>query len=119
MPDGDVVHARLAGRYQKPYRVLCEGAYDHNDCAWIVMNAIKKDIQAKGSGPILLAKRMRECLDRVTEATGEDQVVDWLSLSLEVDRCTRNAEGPPRTRGLVRRAAKGVLHDLVLTGPQG
>lgn len=43
MPDGDIFHSQLSGLYQMPYRMLCEGKRDHNECAWSVMRAFLQD----------------------------------------------------------------------------
>ncbi|GET37601.1 hypothetical protein [Microseira wollei] len=88
MPDGDIVHNQLSGLYQKPYRMLCEGKRDLNECAWMAMEALMRDIKSKGATPVVLAKGMGEMLGRAMQNAGKNICVNWAALSMEIDRPT-------------------------------
>ena len=115
MPDGDIVHMSLAGIYQKPYQVLCEGKLAPNEWARITMEALKKDIQTKGSEPIVLLQSMAECLKQAIETTGNGGVLDRVTLSQvskDFDRLLRQSNAASHSKELCRRAAKGILHAI-------
>ena len=48
MADGDIIHSRLGGIYQKPYKLLCEGKATIDECAHVLIQAFNKDIVKKG-----------------------------------------------------------------------
>ncbi|MBE9126582.1 MULTISPECIES: hypothetical protein [unclassified Coleofasciculus] len=112
MPDGDIVHSRLARLYQKPYQWLCEGKADRNECARVTREALKRDLMRKGDLPVMLAKRMGESLERAINDAGENGSVDWAALNREFDTLAGQVDGRPDLKELTLRAAKGVLHDL-------
>ena len=113
MPDGDIVHMSLAGIYQKPYQVLCEGKLALDECARITMKALKKDIQKKGSEPIVLLQSMAERLKQAIETTGNGGVLDRVTLSKDFDRlAARQSNAASHSKELCRSAAKGILRDI-------
>ncbi|MFB2976396.1 hypothetical protein [Microseira sp. BLCC-F43] len=111
MPDGDIVHSKLSGLYQKPYRILCEGKGDRNECTWIAMEAVMRDIKSKGAVPVLLAKRMGEMLGQAMLA-GQNICVNWAALSMEIDRLARQATVPHYVKEQVLRACKSILREF-------
>ena len=56
MPDGDKVHVKLAHRYQKVYKQLCEGQYDDAELAHEVLGSLKRDLQGYGDEPLQLTQ---------------------------------------------------------------
>jgi hypothetical protein len=112
MPDGDIVHNRLARLYQKPYQWLCEGKADSDECARVAMEALKRDLKRKGNLPVMLAKRMGESLERAISDVGENGSVDWAALSVEFDRLAQQADGSHYLKELTLHAGKSVLRDL-------
>lgn len=112
MPDGDIVHNQLSGLYQKPYRMLCEGKRDRNECTWIAMEAFLRDIKSKGAAPVVLAKRMGEMLGQAMQNAGKNISVNWAALSLDIDRLARQATVPHYVKELVLRAGKSILREL-------
>ncbi|MEH2159098.1 hypothetical protein [Nostoc sp.] len=112
MPDGDIFHSGLSGLYQKPYRILCEGKFEGNECGRIITRALLTDIKKKGADPILLAKQMGDILAQGIKDSGNNQFVDCADLSRKLDRLAQQTNIPNRTKSLVLDAAKGILHDL-------
>jgi hypothetical protein len=108
MTDGDIVHSQLSWPYQRPYRWLCEGKANSDECAWMVMGAIMREIKKKGAAPVVLAKRMGESLRQGID----NGVRNWAALSEELDRQARQAPCPHYEKQLVLRASKGILHDF-------
>lgn len=112
MPDGDIVHSRLARFYKKPYQWLCERKANSDECARVAMEALKRDLMRKGDLPIILAKRMGEILERTINDASESSSVDWVALNMEFDTLVWQADGRPDLKELTLCAAKSVLHDL-------
>ncbi|NES18226.1 MAG: hypothetical protein F6K41_04670 [Symploca sp. SIO3E6] len=112
MPDGDMVHSRLTRLYQKPYKSLCEGKANSNECAWIAMKALKQDIVRKGDLPVMLAKCMSDRLEQAINDVGENGLVDWTAVSMEFDRLEQQANGSHYLKTLVLNAGKSVLNDF-------
>jgi hypothetical protein len=112
MPDGDIVHSKLSGLYQKPYRMLCEGKRDRNECVWMAMEALMRDIKSKGAALVVLAKRMGEMLERAMQNAGKNTCVNWAALSMEIDRLVRQAEVKHYEKELLRRTGKSILNEF-------
>jgi hypothetical protein len=112
MPDGDIVHNRLAHLYQKSYKSLCEGKASISECAWALVKALKQDLMRKGNLPVILAQRMGERLTRILGETGENGSVDWATLNKEFERIAQQTDGRHDLKELTLRAGKSVLHDL-------
>lgn len=110
MPDGDIFHG-LSGLYQKPYRILCEGKLERNECAWMTMQAFLKDIKKKGDGAILIAKGMGKLLAQEIKDC-DDISSRSADLSKKLDRLAQQANIPNRTKSLVLEAGKTVLNRL-------
>lgn len=111
MPDGDRFHG-LSGLYQKPYRILCEGKLERNECAWMMMEALRKDLNKKGDGAIVIAKGMGELLTQVIKDSSNNQSIDFADLSKKLDRLAQQANIPSRTKSLILDAGKSFLNDL-------
>lgn len=112
MPDGDIVHSKLPGIYQKSYQWLCEGKANIKECARTVIKALKRDLRRKGDLPVRLAKRMEESVERAINDAGENDSVDWTALSQEIDTLARQVDGRPDLKELTLSAARSVLHNL-------
>ena len=115
MPDGDIVHMSPAGIYQKPYKVLCEGKLALDECARITMEALKKDIQKKGSEPIVLLQSMAECLNQAIETIGNGGILDretFSKVSKDFDRLLQQSNAASQPKELCRRAVKRILHAI-------
>ena len=112
MPDGDIIHSRLTRLYQKPYQWLCEGKANTNQCARIVLKALKRDIKRKGNLPVMLAKQMGESLEQTIKNAGDSGSVDWTALNLEFDRLAQKTDGPHYLKTLVLNAGKSFINDL-------
>ncbi len=108
MADGDIVHDRLSRLYQKPYKWLCQGKADNNECARVLMSAILRDIQKKGAAPMILAKQIGESLKQ----SFDNGCRDWGSVGKELDRLAQQASCSHYLRELVLRAGKNILHNI-------
>jgi len=111
MPDGDRIHSRLTRLYKKPYKWLCEGKANNNECARIMMKALKQDIIRKGDLPVMLARSMGKLLDDTINDAGDRSSVDWTALNLEFDGLVQKTCGTHYLKELTLYAAKSVLHD--------
>lgn len=111
MPDGDIFHG-LSGLYQKPYRILCEGKLERNECAWMTMQPFLKDLKKKGDAAIVIAKAMGELLAQGIKDSGNNQSIDSADLSKKLDRLAQQANIPNRTKSLALEAGKIVLNRL-------
>lgn len=111
MADGDIIRM-LTGIYHKPYQWLCEEKRSIDECAHVLMKALKKDIGKKGDLPLKLAQKIGEILSRTISAPGENGSVDCAALSLELDRLIWQFDGKPYVKELIRRAVKSWINDL-------
>jgi hypothetical protein len=112
MPDGDIVHSRLRRLYQKPYKWLCEGTATGEECARVLLDQLKKDIQAKGNLPVALSQAMA---DKVVSVLSNPNVAiegDFARLSREFEALTYESDGRPDLKELTLRAGKSFLNDL-------
>lgn len=112
MPDGDIVHSRLRRLYQKPYKWLCEGKATSDECARVMMQALKQDIVNKGNLPVKLAQSMGEIVDEAINAADDNGSVDWAVLSMKCDNLVQQFDGRPDLKELTTRAAKSLINDL-------
>lgn len=112
MPDGDIIHSGLLGIYQKPYQILCEGKLERNECIWILMKAVLKDIKKQGADPIALCNQMAEYIAQAIENPVSNQFTGWTDLSKKLDRLAQQVNIPNRTKSFVLDGAKGIVHDL-------
>ncbi len=112
MADGDIIHSKLSWLYQKPYRMLCEGKRDHNECAWFLKKAFLQDIKKNYGFAVKHAKRMGESLGLAIENTGENNSVSWVTRSMELEQLARQAKVPHYVEQLVLRAGKSILREL-------
>lgn len=112
MPDGDIIHSGLLGIYQKPYQILCEGKLERNECIWILMKAVLKDIKKQGADPIALCNQMAEYIVQAIENSVSNQFTGWTDLSKKIDRLAQQVNIPNRTKSFVLDGAKGIVHDL-------
>lgn len=111
MPDGDIIHNQLGRFYQKLYRWLCEGKATTDECARVVMEALREDLKKKGNLPVMLAQPMAEII-QAASAASENGSVDLSALSLEFDKLIQQTDGSPHLKELTLRAGKSFLHDF-------
>ncbi|MGL5193447.1 MAG: hypothetical protein ACRC8Y_07565 [Chroococcales cyanobacterium] len=112
MTDGDIVHDKLSWRYQKVYKVLCEGKHGPKECAWMLMDAIIQDLNKKGAAPIVLAKCMGDSLRQAIENFNENGFRNSVALNEELKHLARQTPCPHDIRELILRASKVILHDF-------
>lgn len=112
MPDGDRVHSGLRSRYQKPYKILCEGAASSKECASSLLESLRKDLQDYGKLPLLLA---RDIADRFSQIIGPLEIsnqVEWARISSDLEEMAQKVGGPLNAKELMIRAGKSVLNDI-------
>ena len=112
MPDGDRVHSGLRSRYQKPYKILCEGAASSKECARSLLESLRKDLQDYGKLPLLLAG---DIADRFSQIIGPLEIsnqVEWARISSDLEEMAQKVGGPLNAKELMIRAGKSVLNDI-------
>ncbi len=112
MADGDKVHGRLARLYRKPYQWLCEGKASNDECARILMEALKQDIKNKENLPVMIAKRMAESLIQTINDAGENASVNWAALNTKFNNLTQQFDGRSDLKELTLYAGKSIIHGL-------
>jgi hypothetical protein len=112
MPDGDRVHNRLRMLYQKPYKWLCEGKADSDECARALLERLKRDIKSGGDLPIKLAHSMADILRRAVTTINVLGAADYADLSMNFEQLIQQSDGRPDLKDLALRAGRSVLHDL-------
>lgn len=112
MPDGDIVHSGLRRLYKKPYQQLCEGKADSDDCAQVLLEALKKDLIQKGNLPTRLCQSMSNLITQVVASGDEFGAQEYAELSMSFDELSYQFNGPPDLKKLAIDAGKSILHDL-------
>jgi hypothetical protein len=112
MADGDIVHKHLSRFYRKLYECLCEGKASREESAGAVMKALKKNLQANGAGPIVLAQNISQKLDQIIGECNKNDAVNWANLNVEIERLVWQFNGPHRLKEIVLNAAKSFVRDL-------
>jgi hypothetical protein len=112
MPDGDIVHSQLSGLYKKPYDWLCQGKANSSECAQEIKRAVIQDIKKNYGVGVKYAKQMGEMLRQMIENVSEHSSVNWAGLSREIDRQVGQAKVKHHVQELLRRTAKGILHEF-------
>jgi hypothetical protein len=112
MADGDKVHGRLARLYQKPYQWLCEGKASNDECARVLMEALKKDLKNKGNLPVIISRHMAEVLIQAVNDNCRNSSVDWAALNIEFEKLVQQFNGPSNLKELTLYAGKTIVHDL-------
>jgi hypothetical protein len=112
MPDGDIVHKGLRRLYHKPYKWICEGVATSEECARVLLEKLKRDLQAKGNLPVVLSQAMADSVKQTISNLGAARESDFVKLSREFDNIAQQADGSPDVKELVLRAGKMYLNDL-------
>ena len=111
MPDGDIVHSRLRGLYQKPYQQLCEGKADSGECAQVLLEALKKDLTRKGDLPIRLCQSMSSLITQAIDSDSGFTAQNYAELSMRLEELSHQFNGRPDLKKLAVDAGKSILHD--------
>lgn len=112
MPDGDKVHPKLAGRYQKPYQQICEGQYSDDELARDIIRALKKDIKDYGFKPLELADRIARQLQEIPCEPLLRATIDWSEQNRMIERLGQQTKGKQRAIDLMVQSGKQLLHEL-------
>jgi hypothetical protein len=112
MPDGDKVHENLAPRYQKSYKLLCEGQSSDAALAHEVLRPLKRDLQAYGDEPCKLLQQVATVLSQIPDEPLLQQCVDWGEKSQLIDRWACQISGHRTAMELAVQACKQQLQEL-------
>jgi len=112
MPDGDKIHAKLPGPYQDGYKRLCEGQ-NPADVAREFEKGLKKSLKHHGNDPV-------ECIENISKVVQErltgplfDDLATQKTILESVEELARNEIGNKRVGGIVGKACKQVLIELM------
>lgn len=110
MPDGDRVHTKLPGYYQKSYKILCE-SNNINSIADIILESVLKELKDKFSGiPISL---LSDCYNIVSEFSQTPENTHVLFST--IDKIILNHNAPKEIRLILSDSLK-VSIDKYLSG---
>ncbi|MBE9112911.1 hypothetical protein IQ273_26340 [Nodosilinea sp. LEGE 07298] len=112
MPDGDIVHNGLGRLYKKPYQQLCEGKANSDECAQVMLEALKKDLIQRGDLPIRLCQEMSNFIIQALSSGDEFSAQKYAELSMSFDELSYHLNGRPDLKKLALDAGKSILHDL-------
>jgi hypothetical protein len=93
MPAGDIVHVRLAPRYQKPYKQICEGRFGDAELAHSVLRPLMRDLKDYGDEPLKLIHQIATVLNQIPDEPLLKQLVDWSEKSQIIDRYAQQIDG--------------------------
>ena len=112
MPDGDRVHSRLGGLYQKPYKILCEGVASSEECARTLLKSLKRELQQNAKWSLQLSRVIADLFSECIGPLAFSNDIEAARFSRQIDELTRNVDCPLREKDLIVRASKSVLSDL-------
>lgn len=108
MADGDIFR-KLKQIYIKSYKWLCEGKANADECAQVLIKALKKDIQNQKDIPISLAQKIGETLTKIIEESCGN--IDFGSANKEIEKILSIDEWHDR-KELMLRAAKDCIQEI-------
>lgn len=78
MPDGDIVHSKLAPIFHSAYRSMCSDGFDPEEEAHESAIPLKKLLQSRGDSPLHF---LDECYERLKDGipTNPGQIIDELA----------------------------------------
>jgi hypothetical protein len=112
MPDGDILRNGFRRLYQKPYKWLCDGKANDDECSQVILQSLRMDLIAKGNLPINLAKDMADIFMQAINTSGGSLYLNYVELSMNLDNLVKKSDGPHNLKELSLRAGKNFLHDL-------
>ncbi len=110
MPDGDIYHPGVVRRFQKPYRMICEGRSDPRVTERVVLSAVKSEIQHHGDGALRHVRKLASAVEGAFLEAGFDVTRGCVLASSKVDRLRYAGGLPPRLADLIADASKSYLH---------
>ena len=112
MPDGDRVHGKLAGRYQKVYKQLCEGHFSEDHIAHEVLLPVKEELQRQGDAVIGLIDRAAARCEQIVIELAVGNQIDWDKEALMIEKQSQRMYAKQTARDLVAGACKEQLQDI-------
>lgn len=112
MPDGDILRNGFRQLYQKPYKWLCDGKANDDECSQVALKALRTDLVNKRNLPINLAKNMADIINQAINTSGGSLYLNHVELSMNLDNVVGKSDGPHNLKELSLRAGKSCLHDL-------
>lgn len=109
MPDGDRVHPELTGRFQKPYKMLCEGQSDSKILAEAILKPLKKNLQMYGNEPVSFIKRAAEYISDLKANAECGTSINWGQAQKDLETLMRKTPGNKKGLNLAWQAARQEL----------
>lgn len=109
MPDKDIVHPKLSYRYQRPYKMICEGETDKDYLSYIVAGAIKKDIKDFGEAPIQFLQYVELEVNDPLACGLFNTATDWSTKFDRIEQQACQMKGDQRGIDIARNVAKRAL----------
>ena len=117
MPDGDILHDKLAGKYQGVYKKLCEGHFSLEEIAQDAAEAVQKDIKRGGDRILQMIQTAAAQIDDILlRKWGE--TINWRQEIARLDALERSTYyAPSDLKKLAYDACREVL-EIVRQGGQ-
>jgi hypothetical protein len=112
MPAGDLIHAKLAGRYQTIYKELCEEHFSEDELAYQMLPAIKEELKQQGEAIIPLIDKFASKCEEIVVELGVGNRVNWDKEALLIEKQAQQVYAKKTARGLVVAACKEMLQDI-------
>lgn len=112
MPDGDRYHPGVGRRFQKPYRMLCEGRLAADAVERALLSAVRSEIKRHGAPLLRQVRAIGGVVEGALLEAGFDVTRGCSAASLEVDRLRYASGLPPRYADLIADAAKSYVHEV-------
>lgn len=112
MPDGDRVHTGLSRRYQKNYKLLCEGLSNSETLAAGVVESILRQLHESGDEPAHLVHQIAEILNFIPKEPLLQALTKWDVVSRKIDQLVASTYISKRISNQITQAAKELLYDI-------
>ncbi len=111
MPDGDKVHKKLGWRYQKSYKMLCEGQAG-GDVANELAQAVYKDVKQGGDAIFTMLLEVGTQLEEILSRRQRLEDIDWRKEATSITTLDRYLDANSRLKVLAVEACLEELHAL-------
>lgn len=104
MPDGDIIHPTLGGRYYSVYKQICEGSSNEEELARQALRSLKKEVKVFGEAPIQLLEQAASLFQELAIQQNQGTSIDWTQVRRDLQTIAQFLSGSKRALQLALRA---------------
>jgi hypothetical protein len=112
MPDGDRIHLKLASRYQKIYKQVCEDHFSEQEIAHNLLLPLKEEIRQHGTEVIELIKKCSDWFEQIVIRQEIGDKINWDRENLIIEKLFQRFHAKNTAKELALAACKEQLQDV-------